>query len=276
MNELLETIPDRTDVEIILVDDRSTVPYTPTITFHKATVTTITNGPGQKYAGTARNEGIRHAQGEWIIFADSDDKFTDVLETMMVHVSKMTKTDQVLFYLTSFTTDGEEGTRHNYVNGVIKKFAKTGKAETLLHHYCSPGRFLRKEFIVTNSIAFEKRRHCEDNVFTTKIATLAPRTTVLDQTGYQIREDDTSLSTQRTEEAIYNKLSAIIESNRIIEQSQWPNLIYSPYSAARDELKHNPKQTLKALSRILMEGNLPFYPIRVLKWLASPLKRFRK
>ncbi|MDR1711105.1 MAG: glycosyltransferase [Propionibacteriaceae bacterium] len=78
---LLDSIPRRDDVEVILVDDRST-PEEAAETWalaqsrafpHLVTLTNVrTPGPGG-----ARNTALEAARGRWIVFADSDDAFTD-------------------------------------------------------------------------------------------------------------------------------------------------------------------------------------------------------
>ena len=79
LKRCLDSIPLRKDIEVIIVDDNS-----------DPSIVDFNKYPGQnrinthiiftkegKGAGYARNIGLKHAKGKWIIFADADDYFTE-------------------------------------------------------------------------------------------------------------------------------------------------------------------------------------------------------
>jgi len=81
----LASIPQRDDVEIIVVDD-----------FSSPDVVDFKNFPGSDMSnckivfcdwsygsGHARNVGIENAQGKWLIFIDADDYFSDSISALM-------------------------------------------------------------------------------------------------------------------------------------------------------------------------------------------------
>jgi len=77
LQRCLDSIPVRDDVEVIVVDDNSDP--------RKVDFEHFPQWKGKDYhyfltkegkgAGYARNVGLDHAQGRWIIFADADDFF---------------------------------------------------------------------------------------------------------------------------------------------------------------------------------------------------------
>lgn len=77
LKRCLDSIPDRCDFEVIVVDDNSnseSISKLKLLDIHK-NVNIIYTHEG-KGAGYARNVGIERAKGKWVLFCDSDDFFT--------------------------------------------------------------------------------------------------------------------------------------------------------------------------------------------------------
>lgn len=77
LERCVNSIPTREDIEVIIIDDNSS-----------STIVDFERFPGKnkenykilllkegKGAGYARNQGLRHSHGKWIIFSDADDEF---------------------------------------------------------------------------------------------------------------------------------------------------------------------------------------------------------
>lgn len=81
LNDLVNTIPRREDIEIIIVDDNSDIACVNWKNFkfdNNKCIHLIETKEG-KGAGFARNVGLKQAVGKWIIFPDSDDYYSDNL-----------------------------------------------------------------------------------------------------------------------------------------------------------------------------------------------------
>lgn len=78
LNRLVDSIPVREDIEIIIVDDNSDDDKKPLINRSDAVIVLLTK-QDSKGAGHARNVGLNIAKGKWLFFADSDDYYDDTL-----------------------------------------------------------------------------------------------------------------------------------------------------------------------------------------------------
>lgn len=77
--KLINSIPATNEIEVIVVDDNSSVDLSGCRKFidKRENVHLYMNDSGTKGAGASRNVGLRHVQGEWLLFADADDFFLD-------------------------------------------------------------------------------------------------------------------------------------------------------------------------------------------------------
>lgn len=72
----VNSIPEREDIQIIIVDDNSDAGKKPSIDRNEVEVILL-DTQHSKGAGRARNVGLEHAEGKWLLFADCDDFYTD-------------------------------------------------------------------------------------------------------------------------------------------------------------------------------------------------------
>lgn len=74
LNRCLDSIPQREDIEIIVVDDNSDADKKPQVARPDVKLVYI-DAEHTKGAGRARNYALKEAQGEWFVFSDADDFF---------------------------------------------------------------------------------------------------------------------------------------------------------------------------------------------------------
>lgn len=74
LNRCLDSIPQREDIQIIVVDDNSAENKRPCIKRNDVEVIYI-DAEHTKGAGRARNYGLKAAKGKWLLFSDADDMY---------------------------------------------------------------------------------------------------------------------------------------------------------------------------------------------------------
>ena len=106
LQRCLDSIPQREDIQIIVVDDNSSSDIVDFSNFpgrNKVGVEIILTKEG-KGAGYARNCGLKHVRGEWLIFADADDFFLrDFLDVLDAY--RNTDYDLIVFRAESVDSD---------------------------------------------------------------------------------------------------------------------------------------------------------------------------
>ena len=161
LEKLLSTIPKDQNIEVIVVDDKSEekhIDYINSLAESKKYIDFIflKNETRKKGAGTARNIGLKKANGEWILFADSDDYFTDIFYESISRYFE-SDNDVVFFHPTSIYIDtGEMADRHINFTKILDKYKCDNSLENELYlRYNLPNpvcKMVKKSFIVQKVI----------------------------------------------------------------------------------------------------------------------------
>ena len=168
----VNSIPQRDDIEIIVVDDNSYNAeeiYKSTGVLERSDVTMIFTKEG-KGAGYARNVGIEKAKGEWVVFSDSDDFFTaDLLPAFDNY--KDTDYEVVVFPIRVVNSETLEEGPWRYA-GFNKQIARTDISykDKLLSTSVLWTRFIRKTILDTYHIRCEEIKCSNDQMFSTLLA----------------------------------------------------------------------------------------------------------
>lgn len=99
LDRCLNSIPERDDVQIIVIDDNSDTNKVDFKNFpgvHRKNVE-IVFSKGSKGAGYARNIGLLKAKGKWLMFADADDYYSENLSELLDKYKSVSNIDIVYF-----------------------------------------------------------------------------------------------------------------------------------------------------------------------------------
>lgn len=220
LEKLLVTIPEKEDIQIIVVDDNSTKEfekYNTIVTTYLNRVEFYKNNSGIQSAGVCRNIGLDHAKGIWVMFADADDYF---LPQMYESVCRYFKTnyDMVIFCSTSvFIDTGEVADRHIPDKLRIERYLKNPTSENLLMVKNLKGpcsKIIRRSVIKENNIRFSETLHHNDTYFAFMVAYYCKEATVCGDTIYCITRNAGSLTTKVTEQAYDLKVQETLKCYR--------------------------------------------------------------
>lgn len=193
---LLTSIPDNGRFQIIIVDDCSD--NVDTCFFQQLNRSNVELVRMQecKGAGIARNEGLKKAKGEWILFADADDYFMPNLESVLDEAVQQNK-DIVYFNIDSEKNDSVQGKRyHKYVS---EYDGTKDKTINLKYRSWTPwAKLFRHSLITNNKLYFEPRRKGNDCFFGLNAALSAKDFAVINTPVYHLTYSPHSLSHTNT------------------------------------------------------------------------------
>jgi len=214
---LLNTIPNKDSIEVIIVDDNSSsevVKKLKNIRCNNNIKIIYSNGGG---AGRARNIALDHALGKWIVFADADDYFCDGFLALTNRFIN-NKEDVIYFGVNSITELGNQSYRHLRYMKLVEDYLSDRKFENeLKFHFLSPwGKMIRRELLEKYNIRFEEIIAGNDNLFSLKVAHNTRKLTATYNVLYIITESKNSLSATFSKYHFNSKFNAALQANQFL------------------------------------------------------------
>ncbi|MEY8706049.1 glycosyltransferase family A protein [Bacteroides faecichinchillae] len=177
LKRCLHSIPDTDNYQVIVVDDNSDpdiVDFSELQKTGRSNTSVVLTKEG-KGAGYARNVGLELADGDWLLFADSDDFFVTEMDSILEPYLN-SGADMVIFKANSVDSENlEPSDRDENINTRIEeaknKYISAKQASIAIQSpWC---RLIKREFIEKNNIKFEEVMACNDTMFTTMATCLA-------------------------------------------------------------------------------------------------------
>lgn len=214
LQRCIESLPKRDDMQVIIVDDKSDpniVDFKHLYGFKNSHTDVILTNKG-KGAGYARNIGLDHAKGKWILFADSDDIYLDNLsEVMNQYVDS--KADMVIFKLKTVDSNGIEIPSHR--SSIFDNLQNYDNYDHILYkYYCPVGRFIKRSIIESNHIRFQEVKYSNDVLFAIRTA-LASKNVVMANTAIY---------------CVYEYPNSLVRNNRLMNYIVRSNVALQSYT----------------------------------------------
>ena len=207
LRKLLASIPKRSEIEVIVVDDRSDKNVEAYIEVvndtRNSNVRFLKNDSGIKGAGACRNIGIEAATAEWVLFADSDDYFA---EAWFEKVQPYFGSNYDVVFFPPSSTDlqtGAPATRHMKYDKMmsdVRERPNPDNVRVLKYQFLAPwSKLIRTSLLRDHTIRFATIPVSEDVIFSTKVSYYMTAFAVSDDVIYCCTESSGSMTTTVSE-----------------------------------------------------------------------------
>lgn len=169
LQKLVSSIPDRDDIEVIVVDDNSDCDVHLDINLQCLTIYKLSNTTKTKGAGTCRNIGINQAVGEWLVFADADDFFVDGAFTLID--KEIDKNNDVIFFKPTSVSliNGSLSDRHVDFEDLVIRYNKDSDLSIKYKFYVPWSKVIRRAYLLDHNIYFDEVIASNDVMFSLKV-----------------------------------------------------------------------------------------------------------
>lgn len=222
LRRCVDSIPVREDIQIIVVDDNSDEGKKPSLSGRKGLEIVLLDASQSKGAGHARNVGLKHAKGKWLLFADADDYykegFLDVLDEY-----KGQNLD--ILYFNFEYRDGE--TLDELEKLPFRSYFDDYDGSALMedniryHHNVPWTKMVNRELIQQKSIFFEEVPNGNDIFFSMSVGYHARTIAVEKRPLYVYLKNENSIITSK-HKSVSSHLCKIVH---VIKQNEWYDFI---------------------------------------------------
>ena len=175
---LLSSIPQRADLQVIVVDDNSDnqeiLKETPFCDRANTSFIFLTKEQANG-AGRARNVGMKSAKGKWLLFADADDFYTDKISFLLDKYENDNETELVYLSTQYYYDDGTTAPLLSY-NRYIQSFiaGKKYSENVLRYEMWTPWtRMVKKELVDKYNLQYEEVSVGNDMMFSLQCSKFA-------------------------------------------------------------------------------------------------------
>lgn len=160
-------------------------------------------------AGAARNQGLLHARGKYVVFWDADDQFHRRALELMCRKMQRTQADICVCGVCEFVQGGKMYEADGYLKTEFipdkDPFNKFDLRDTIFNFGSNMvwNKMFRRKFLVSHQLRFQEIRQANDTAFVMKAMFVADRITYVDRYLAFYRVDNADSLTMKSSETVF-------------------------------------------------------------------------
>lgn len=255
LRRMLNSIPDSGSVQVIVVDNSPTPLAAADITAGRTNPVEVYYTSPAIGAGGARNEGLKHATGRWLLFADADDFYTP--EAFSIIQGDLNSDCDVIYYgWTSCYSDTLQPADRNYVIQQYIQAYKQGDETRLRYYWDSPcSKLVRTQLVRDHNIEFETCPAGNDMGFAVRVGTFARKVKAVDEPVYCATILSGSIIHTRSNRNIKSRFKAVVRLNNFLKSQGLKRYRHSTMRLWLQSWHHGPFVALGLLFHSWRKGN---------------------
>ena len=264
LQRCINSIPRRNDIQIIIVDDNSDPDKVdfecfPGINEKHIEVYFTKEGKG---AGYARNIGLKHAVGKWLLFADADDYYVKDF-VLILDQYLNTQNDIIYFKVTSDTNGKFDRSLKINKNRELYLQNKISINKIKYLDWAPWNKMFLREFIVSNKIKFDEIPIGNDAFFSFYSGMKSVNPFVINDEIYCITHNANSITfSNRTYQKEINRLTVDLRINKFLREhnlAKYQRPVISYTTTFEFLRKYGLKKTIQYLSHIYKNDSILRY-----------------
>ena len=223
----LQSVPRRADVQVVVVDDGSSAECAAELMRLKAEWPEVvwleqTNAG----AGAARNLGLQHATGQYVVFADSDDEFSDSFSALLDDQAS-TSADIVFFNARCLSdAPSRPSFKTAHLNWTMQ-LPERQRQFRLRYQFTEPWcKLIRRQLLIDNNITFEPTRIQNDVMFSISAGHFARTVATDPRVAYVVHDREGSVAKQQKVERLVEQTGVQARQNRFFREHGVPIFSY--------------------------------------------------
>lgn len=273
LSKLLDSIPNDPRIEVIVIDN-TPEPIKSEQIHTKREFKLLWSSP-TKHAGGARNKGVSHAKGKWLIFADADDYFAPT--AFQTFFSKYDSESDIVFYMArgEYADTQEPSTRADVYNNLVFTYLDKKQEETNIRLYYSVpwAKMLKSDFVKNGGYKFDEIRAGNDIYFSTTTGYNAKIIEAVRTQVYVVTVSRGSLTQRRDYEVVKARLISILKCNQFMRKQDLKEYQHSVMFALVESRRFGLKIMIEFFNLIISYKQNPF--INWQNWILTLFLRLK-
>lgn len=218
---LLNSIPVSDKIQIVIVDNSENPIKASEVNSNRGFE--LYYSSPSRFAGGARNVGLEHARGKWLIFADADDFFSE--NAFEVFYSYLNAEEDLVYFKVDSVYDDDitsKSNRHLLFNGYIDQLEKhqISELECKLSYVVPWGKMVRSSLVFKNKIFFDEVLAANDVMFSTKVGAYSKKFTTDFRQVYVVTTRYSSLANRLDLPVVRSRFRSTIKRNLFLRSNK--------------------------------------------------------